>query len=187
MMIKKSIKGTFFLGETRTGFLPANVVNSVKCVNTKDESYVDDVNICFENENDLLIVDQIFTKFEAMSGAILNRDSKTKVMGVGDWQGKQDWVLPWVKVEKNLKIFGIRFFPSYQEILDVNWAEAKKGFVDCLNSWNLRSLETILQKIEVLKIFALPKIYFKALLLPLPGKLAGQFEEEMRQFIWRAL
>ena len=185
LMIRKSIRGTFFIGERIHETVNVHGDHREQCVNSKDNAYVDDVSVSIQDEADLLVIDEIFGKFEEMSGAILNRDSKTKIMGVGEWKDKQTWVLPWVKVEPSLKIFGIRFFPNYEQILEINWTEAKKGFVDCLHAWKLRSLETIFQKTEVLKTFALPKLWYKALLLPLPGKLAGQFEEAMRQFIWR--
>ena len=188
MKIRASIKGTFFWGEREHDFRKQGRDQwreAERCVNTKDTDYVDDANICIQDEADLVIVDKIFTQFEDMSGAILNRDYKTKIMGLGEWQGKQDWVLPWIKVEDSLKIFGITFYPNYEKTLEINWSEAKKGFVDCLNAWKMRSLETIFQRVDVLSTFALPKLWYKALLLPLPGKLAGQFEDEMRRFIWK--
>ena len=187
MKIRSSIRGTFFYGEREHDFRKQGMDQwreAERCVNTKDTDFVDDTNIIIQNEEDLVIVDRIFTQFEDMSGAILNRDSKTKIMGLGEWQGKQDWALPWVKVEGSLNIFGIKFYPTYEQTLEVNWNVAKKGFVDCLNAWKIRSLETIFQRVQVLTTFAMPKLWYKALLLPLPGKLAGQFEEEIRQFIW---
>ena len=36
-----------------------------------------------------------------------------------------------------------------------------------------------------MKTFALPKLWYKALILPLPGKIAANFEQEVRNFIWR--
>ena len=104
--INRSIKGTFFIGEKNPYI---GEVNRVRCAETKDESYVDDVNVCFGGEHDLLVVNEIFQKFEAMSGAILCRDIKTKVLGLGEWKDKEEWVLPWVKVVKSFKIFGIQF------------------------------------------------------------------------------
>ena len=188
MMIRRSIKGTHFMGERShdtskqmEGRLPMGEM----CVPTKDEAYVDDCNLLIQDENDLLVVDTIFRNFEDLSGAILNRDCKTKIMGLGEWRGKEKWKLDWIKVESSLKIFGITFHPTYDEILEDNWRLAKEGFVKCLNAWKTRSLESIFQKVEVLKTYALPKLWYKALLLPLPGKIAGQFEGEIRRFIWK--
>ena len=180
--IRRNVRGTTFIGERH----PQSVLaRKEECARTKDEAYVDDVNVCFQDEEDLIKVDIIFRKFEAMSGAILCRDIKTKVMGLGLWKDKVDWVLPWVKVVKKMKIFGIEFFPTYNEILQENWKEARRAFNICLSSWKTRSLETIFQKVEAINTFLLPKLYYKALLLPLPGRLAGEFEEDIRRFIWR--
>ena len=186
--ISRSIRGTFFVGERVhetqwQGHWRGDLGES--CANTKEQAYVDDVNICIQDENDLVIVDGIFRKFEDMSGAILSRSSKTKIMGLGEWEGKQNWSLNWVKVEQTLKIFGIDIHPTYKQILDDNWKSAKEGFVNCLHSWKMRSLESIFQKVEVLRIFALPKLWYKALLLPLPGKMASEIEREMRNFIFK--
>ena len=44
-------------------------------------------------------------KFESVSGAILSRDQKCKVIGFGNWTGKEDWPIAWLKPVKSLKIF----------------------------------------------------------------------------------
>ena len=84
-----------------------------------------------------------------------------------------------------MKIFGIIIHPTYQEMLDDNWDKALLEFDKCLMSWRNRALDSIFQKVEVLRTFLLPKLWYKANLLPLPGKVAGKIEEKMRQFIWR--
>ena len=47
----------------------------------KDEDYCDDLNFLSESESDLVIIDDIIVKFENISGAILSRSLKSKVMG----------------------------------------------------------------------------------------------------------
>ena len=189
MVIRKNIKGVSFLGErVHLPWLQGTDQeqrNGEFCANTKDSDYVDDVNLCIDDEKDLEKVDEIFMKFENLSGAILNRDLKTKIMGVGDWTGKEDWVLPWIRTVPSIKIFGITFHPTYKQIQEDNWNQAMEGFNSCLMAWKTRSLDSIFQKVELLKTFALPKLWYKALLLPLPGKVASKLEDKMRNFIWR--
>ena len=60
----------------------------------------------------MVVIDKVFQKFEKISGAILNRSEKTKLMGLGRWRDRVEWPLKWIKVETSLKIFGIRFFPN---------------------------------------------------------------------------
>ena len=71
-----------------------------------------------EVENDLVIIDNIFTRFESVSGAIRSRSWKSKVMGLGPWRNKLEWPLPWLRVEKELKIFGFQICPTYKQTLD---------------------------------------------------------------------
>ena len=118
-----------------------------------DNDYCDDVEILVEDENDLIRAEEIFTKFESFSGARLNRSHKSKIMGIGTNVGKQNWPLPWLKVEKSLNIFGILIFPTFQEILKANWEKLVGNFRKTIYSWNLRSLETFQQKIDVLQVF----------------------------------
>jgi hypothetical protein len=70
------------------------------------EPYVNDQNILITKEEDLLVIDDIFIKFEGMSGALLNRSHKSKIMGLGSWTGKDTWTLPWLKVKQQIKVFG---------------------------------------------------------------------------------
>jgi hypothetical protein len=49
----------------------------------------------------------------------------------------------------------------------------------------MRALDTIFQRVEVLKTFALPKLWYKAQLLPLPGMVASKLEEKIRTFVWQ--
>jgi hypothetical protein len=81
-----------------------------------DDDYCDDVEIMVEKDEDLVMADIIFRKFESFAGAILNRSTKSKIMGLGGFQGRQDWPLPWLKVEISLKIFGVHINPTYQKI-----------------------------------------------------------------------
>ena len=60
---------------------------TVSLVQQKDEDYCDDVNFVGERITDLIVIDEVFTNFEDVSGAILSRSQKSKVMGLGPWRG----------------------------------------------------------------------------------------------------
>ena len=51
-------------------------------------------------------------------------------------------------------------------------------------SWSSRQLETLVQRVEVLRIFATSKLWYKASALPLPNKFAKKFETAMLHFLW---
>ena len=61
--------------------------------------------------NDLIKFEEVMEKFESTSGAILSRNLKSKVMGLGRWTGKQDWPdqVKWMKVVTEMNIFGTPF------------------------------------------------------------------------------
>ena len=89
----------------------------------KDEDYCDDLNFLSEHEPDLIVIENIFTRFENVSGALLSRTLKSKVMGLGPWRNKLDWPLPWLTVTDELKIFGFQITPVYKKTLERCWAE----------------------------------------------------------------
>ena len=51
-------------------------------------------------------------------------------------------------------------------------------------SWSSRQLETLIQRVEVLRLFSTSKLWYKALVLPLPVKYAKKFESAMVKFLW---
>ena len=83
----------------------------------KDDDYCDDLNFVSESIDDLLVIENVFEEFEKISGAILSRSWKSKVMGLGPWQHRVDWPLPWLKVKTELKVFGFQITPVYSSTL----------------------------------------------------------------------
>ena len=51
-------------------------------------------------------------------------------------------------------------------------------------SWSSRQLDTLVQRVEVLRIFATSTLWYKASALPLPVKFAKKFESAMFRFLW---
>ena len=150
----------------------------------KDEAYCDDLNFLSESENDLLIIENIFVKFENISGAILSRSEKSKVMCLGPWKGRVHWPLPWLQPKPELKIFGFQLTPNYKKTLERCWSECLTKFNNTSMSWSSRQLETLVQRIEVLRIFATSRLWYKASALPLPETFAKKFEAAMVRFLW---
>ena len=150
----------------------------------KDEDYCDDLNFLSESEQDLLIIENVFERFEAVSGAILSRSSKSKVMGLGPWRQKDNWVLPWLQVKDELKIFGFQVRSSYKQTVDRCWRECFAGFNKVIMSWSSRQLDTLVQRVEVLRIFGTSKLWYKASALPLPARFAKQIQSAMYKFLW---
>ena len=57
------------------------------------EAYCDDVNVLTVNDSDLVAIDDAVSKFEALSGAILSRDKKCKIIGFGKMKNRRVWPL----------------------------------------------------------------------------------------------
>ena len=53
-----------------------------------------------------------------------------------------------------------------------------------LMSWSSRQLNTLIQRVEVIRIFATSKLWYKASALPLPPKYAKKFESAIFRFLW---
>ena len=149
----------------------------------RDEDYCDDINFVSEMEDDLVIIENIFTRFESVSGALLSRTWKSTVLGLGPWKNKLNWPLPWLRVKNELKIFGFQICSTYKQTLDRCWQKCYVGFNKVIMSWSSRQLETLVQRVEVLRLFATSKLWYKASALPLPAKFAKQFESAMFWFL----
>jgi exonuclease III len=150
-----------------------------------DVDFCDDVNVISEDEDDLIVIERIFTKFEAVSGALLSRSNKTRIMGLGLWRGRTNWPLSWIKVVEELNIFGFQVSPTYELTLEKSWEKCLSGFKKTLFAWGSRILDSLRQRVEVLKVFATSKLWYKASAIPLPERYAAKFESEMIRFLWR--
>ena len=127
------------------------------------DSYCDDLNIMTNELNDFKVVDIKVKEFEKLSGTILSRSCKSKVIGFGAWSRKKDWPLNWLAYVRSLKVFGIYISDNYNEMLKLNWDNRLQKFKSAIyswSSWSSRMLTTVQQRIEVAKIFALLQTYY---------------------------
>ena len=132
----------------------------------------------------MIIIEEIFSNFEKISGAILSRSDKSKVMGLGPWREKLDWPFPWMKVVPVIKTFGFQVTPVYKQTLERSWEKCFSGFNKTIMSWSSRQLNTMVQRVEVLRLFATSKLWYTASALPLPNKYLKKFESLMGKFLW---
>ena len=148
------------------------------------EAYCDDVNILTSNMADFMLVDSAIKKFESISGAILSRAKKCKVIGFGTWKDKVDWPLNYIKTVKEIKVFGIFVMDAYRSMIKRNWDYRFEKFENAVKSWSPRILETLSQRIEVLRIFALSRVFYVASILPIRVTMVKKFEKIMGKFLW---
>ena len=159
-------------------------LGSAQSVSQCAEGYCDDLNIVTENDADLVLVDNAVSKFELLSGAILSRNKKCKILGFGRWSRRKNWPLNYVQTVSEIKVFGIFLLNSYIETIKRNWDYRYRKFEQAIYSWSSRRLDLVVQRIEVIKIFALSRIYYIASVLPLSKTTGAKFEKLMGKFIW---
>ena len=148
------------------------------------EAYCDDVNVVTDNLGDLDVVSEVVGKFEKVSGAISSRNKKCKVIGFGNWAGKEDWPLAWIKPVKSEKIFGIFICDSYEELLEFNWNHRYQKLSNTVYSWSNRVLDTLQQRVEVIRVFGISRVYYVASVLPMKPGVVKKFEKLMGKYLW---
>ena len=152
--------------------------------NQSVEAYCDDLNILSQSDTDLIIVDNAVRMFESVSGAILSRNKKCKVIGFGKWKTRNSWPIPYIETVSELKIFGIIFMNNFRKMLSKNWEMRFTKLQQTLISWSSRILDTLAQRVEVVKLFALSRIYYVASILPIPKNIVTKIEQAVGIFIW---
>merc|ERR1711872_98588 len=134
--------------------------------------------------DDFEVVSNVVKRFERVSGAILSRNRKCKVIGFGNWACKLDWPLGWIKPVKFERVFGIFICDDYAELLKLNWDFRLKKFSAAICSWSLRVLDTLQQRVEVIRMFGLSRVFYVASILPVTPNVVKKFESLMGKFIW---
>ena len=166
-----------YLERVLVGIKVASIPQSV-------EAYCDDVNILTNDMSDFLVVDVAVRKFESISGAILSRAKKSTVIGFGSWKDRTVWPLDYLKTVDEVKVFGIYFMDSYRSMVKKNWDFRFDKFQDSIKSWSPRILDTLIQRVEVVKVFALSRVYYVASILPINVTMVKKFEKVIGQFLW---
>lgn len=153
----------------------------------KDVDYMDDSHLLSGDTEDLVIFNNIMLKFEAQSGAILGRDKKTKVMGLGRWRGKQDWPeeASLMKTVSEMEVLGLVICPQYSDTLQRSWEKVFRGFQKTIFAWRSRLLNTLQQRVIAVQTYALSKLWYVAQVLPLPSAMTKRIESLLSSFIFQ--
>ena len=152
----------------------------------KDEAYCDDVNFLTEDVEDLKVVDDAVSKFEMVSGAILSRNNKCKVMGIGRWKDREEWPLHYLQTVKEIKVFGIFLSNSFKALLKKNWEYRVGKFIQIMAMWSSRGVKTLFQRVELVNVFALSRIFYVASVLPIPKYVIQRVEKHIGNFLWKS-
>jgi hypothetical protein len=145
------------------------VLSGLRVANIREASfgYMDDVQILGDDLQDIVRVDLACRDFEAASGALLNRNRKTTIIGLGSWAGRQDWPLQWILASTSVEVLGFTISPVFSNTVQLSWDSVLSGMERTLQSWRTWRLETLQQRVQVLEVFVLSKAWYIAHLLPL--------------------
>ena len=69
-------------------------------------------------------------------------------------------------------------------MLRLNWDFRFKKFSNTILSWSPRVLDTLQQRVDVIRIFGLSRVYYVASILPVTPNIVKKFESLMGKFIW---
>ena len=159
--------------------------NPVVSYREVDEAFCDDENIVSSDLGDIIKYDQVTQRYEAQSGAMLSRSSKCKILYLGTWRGRQGAPFPWLQVVEELRVFGLILTPDYKETLKRTWEETFRGVQRSIFSWKQRNFDTMVQRVEAARTFALSKLWYVCQVLPLPFTFAKKIESLLSSFIFR--
>ena len=95
------------------------------------------------------------------------------------------WPLQYLTTVKEVKIFGGFILNSYRCLLKRNWDYRYGKFEQVLLTWTSRSLDTLVQRVDVVNIFALSKIFYIASVLPLSKTVSKKFDQAIGKFLWK--
>ena len=123
-------------------------------------------------------------KFEAVSGAILSRLEKCKIIGFGPWKNKRVWPLDWIQTVKETKIFGLMVCQTLKKTLSKSWDEAVNKMKKQIGIWSTRELPTLWHREKVISTYITSKLWYRAAILPVPGDLIDKIEGEIGNFLW---
>ena len=85
------------------------------------EAFCDDINLMITHDEDFQAISTSVVEFEKASGAILSRNKKCLVLGLGIWKNRQSFILEFLQPVKEIKVFGIWVMNSYRQLLSTNW------------------------------------------------------------------
>jgi len=149
--------------------------------------YMDDVEVLGSHLSDIIMVDSITLDFEAASGALLNRNRKTLILGLGSWAGRQDWPLPWLQAATSIKVLGFEIHPTFTASVEATWTRVLAGLRSTVQSWSSRRLPILLQRVQVLEVYVSSKAWYFAQVIPLSASAAASLRSILGDFVWAPL
>ena len=149
----------------------------------KVQAYVDDLTVVVNNEKEIEIMGNCIDMFCRCFRASISK-TKSLIMGLGDWEGREEWPLSWLLACDELKITGINFTPALKQTTEKNWNRVYDQIQGILTKHAARNM-TIQQRSSFIKTYCLSKAIYIAKVLECPKSMARKILSKTQQFLWR--
>ena len=107
---------------------------------------------------------------------------KTEIFALGN-STLQDVDFPKHNICVNIKILGVYFGYDVKQRDALNFRQTLKDMKKSINMWKWRGL-SLLGKIQIVKTFAVPKLMYRASVIPLSKELIKEANSIIYGFIW---
>jgi hypothetical protein len=96
------------------------------------EAYMDNVQALGDDLQDILRVDLTCRDFKAASGALLNQNRKSTIIGLSSWAGHLNWPLQWLLASEHVKVLGFIISPVFSNTVQLSWDSVLIGMEQTL-------------------------------------------------------
>ena len=146
--------------------------------------FMDDISVASTDVKDVTVVNDTFQEFEQLSGTMLSRSKKTKIMGFGGWQGRTEWPVPWMQAQDSLRILGIMFSPDLDTTIRNTWSGVLGSIRSTVQRWIGDRRWTVSGKVHIIHTFILSKAWYVAQLLPPDQKVCDEVERSVSHYLF---
>ena len=147
----------------------------------KLSQYADDMSLFLESGEQVLNALDVVIAFGQVSGLKLNLE-KTEGMWIGSLFGSNT-IIEGIKWPRIIRYLGVYIGPDIIDCQRKNWDDKLLSFQKLLDCWRSKNI-TLFSKVNFIKTFAISKLVFPAIMLPLPSDLIKRVEKLIFNFVW---
>ena len=149
---------------------------------TKLSLFADDITCFLHDKESHTSLFATLESFGSCSGRLRVNHEKTEVIALGSIiLHEKDFKDH--KICEIIKILGVYFGYDEKQRNDLNFRQTLKSIKKSIHMWKWRNL-SILGKIQIIKTFAIPKLMFRASVIPIPNELVKEVNSIFYTFIW---
>ena len=110
--------------------------------------------------------------------------NKTKIFGIGQWKGRDNWPLANVQSQTNcMSVLGIKFSNNFDDATNMCWAAVTSRISNKIKSMYNRNL-TLFQRAVLVNALLTSQIWYYAQTYPLSEKWSKSINALLYKFIW---